>query len=296
MLQGYSAPGNPPTCAGLRPSRLLQPNLTTLRCWAGGFSPHVPRSALITDLAPGPRSVLAQASSVAPVVNTSSTSKTRKLSTWLPGRVAKAPRTDSQRSSKLSTCLSGRARVPISSTALCGNPSLLASGLESSTAWLYPRSRCRSRCRGTGTTTFAASAPPQRLNLLESQQQNRPHHCAFIPRKASRLLKNAYDRSCRPGRATPLPLWSPTQAKATRKSRKGCRARVRTMPGNPSKSGPGSHLSIAFRRCTIRREKTLTTASLISASNPRTLRRRTSALLDALPSAIPSRNLNLFLF
>jgi hypothetical protein len=41
---------------------------------------------------------LEQASSVAPVVITSSTSKTRKLSTWVPGRVAKAPRTDSQRS------------------------------------------------------------------------------------------------------------------------------------------------------------------------------------------------------
>src|SRR5712671_7751650 len=105
----------------------------------------------ITDLAPASRSALAQASSVAPVVNTSSTSKTRILSTWLPGRVAKAPRTDSHLSSKLSTCLSGRARVRISSTALCGNRSLFASGLEISAAWLYPRSRSRSRYSGTGT-------------------------------------------------------------------------------------------------------------------------------------------------
>src|SRR5207245_3782739 len=83
-----------------------------------------------TDLAPASRSARAQASSVAPVVNTSSTSKTRRLSTWLPGRVAKAPRTDSQRSSKLSTCLSGRALVRINSTALCGNRSRFARGLE----------------------------------------------------------------------------------------------------------------------------------------------------------------------
>jgi hypothetical protein len=53
----------------------------------------------ITDLAPASRKVLAHESSVAPEVITSSTSKTRKLSTWLPGRVAKAPRTDSHRSS-----------------------------------------------------------------------------------------------------------------------------------------------------------------------------------------------------
>src|SRR5712664_1469286 len=60
----------------------------------------------ITDLAPAPRNALAQASRVAPVVITSSTSKTRRLSTLLPGRAAKAPRTESHRSSKLRICLS----------------------------------------------------------------------------------------------------------------------------------------------------------------------------------------------
>src|SRR5467141_5344672 len=79
-----------------------------------------------TDLAPASRSALAQASSVTPVVNTSSTSKPRTLSTWLPGRVAKAPRTDSHLSSKLSTCLPGRARMRINNTALCGKRSLFA--------------------------------------------------------------------------------------------------------------------------------------------------------------------------
>src|SRR6267154_5461648 len=48
----------------------------------------------MTDLAPLSHWARAQAFNVAPVVNTLSTSKTRRLSTWLPGRVAKAPRTD----------------------------------------------------------------------------------------------------------------------------------------------------------------------------------------------------------
>jgi hypothetical protein len=48
----------------------------------------------ITDLAPASRKTFAHESGVAPQVITSSTSKTHKLSTWLPGRVAKAPRTD----------------------------------------------------------------------------------------------------------------------------------------------------------------------------------------------------------
>jgi hypothetical protein len=45
-----------------------------------------------TPVAPASRNAFARASTVAPVVITSSTSKTRLLSTWLPGRVAKAPR------------------------------------------------------------------------------------------------------------------------------------------------------------------------------------------------------------
>src|SRR5258708_11815677 len=90
----------------------------------------------VTDLAPASRSARAQASRVAPVVNTSSTSKTRRLSTWLPWRVAKAPRTDSHRSSKLSICFSVLARVRIKSPALCANCSRVANGFEISAAWL----------------------------------------------------------------------------------------------------------------------------------------------------------------
>src|SRR5262249_39642698 len=57
---------------------------------------------------PASRSAFEQASSVAPVVITSSSSKTRRLSTWLPGGSSKAPRTTAQRSRSVNTSLCGR--------------------------------------------------------------------------------------------------------------------------------------------------------------------------------------------
>src|SRR5229473_699298 len=86
--------------------------------------------------APAPRNARAQASSVAPVVITSSTSKTLRLSTRLPGRAAKAPRTVSQRSCKLSFSLSGRGFVRTSSADRNGSPSCRANGRAISSAWL----------------------------------------------------------------------------------------------------------------------------------------------------------------
>jgi hypothetical protein len=50
-----------------------------------------------TDLAPASRNARTHASSVAPVVITSSSSRIRKLSTRPPSRIAKAPRTGSHR-------------------------------------------------------------------------------------------------------------------------------------------------------------------------------------------------------
>src|SRR5713101_7877544 len=80
-----------------------------------------------TSAAPASRSAFAQASSVAPVVITSSTSKTRSLSTWLPGHVAKAPRTASHVSLDVRRCLSGRGRFLTKSTPWCGSLSRFAS-------------------------------------------------------------------------------------------------------------------------------------------------------------------------
>src|SRR5260370_1385408 len=57
-----------------------------------------------TVLAPALRNAFAHASSVAPVVITLSTSKTRLLSTWLPEPVAKALRTAFERSRRRSLC------------------------------------------------------------------------------------------------------------------------------------------------------------------------------------------------
>src|SRR6516225_9222000 len=46
-------------------------------------------------------------SSVAPVVITSSSNKTRRLPTWLPGRISKAPRTAAHRSRSVNTSCAG---------------------------------------------------------------------------------------------------------------------------------------------------------------------------------------------
>src|SRR5580658_7057302 len=99
-LRGHTALGNRPTLAGLRSSRY--PKLTTLRyrlpLSMAGWEFLAARAALSprTDLEPDSRNARAQTSSVALVVNTSSTSKTRLLSIGLPGRVAKAPRIEAR--------------------------------------------------------------------------------------------------------------------------------------------------------------------------------------------------------
>src|SRR5260370_5008289 len=90
---GCSAPGNPPTCAGLLPSRFLPPIIPFSGAWqriSDGPRHGQPNYRLGSAVAPR----RAKASSGAPVVNALFTSKKRRLSTWLPGRVAKAPRTD----------------------------------------------------------------------------------------------------------------------------------------------------------------------------------------------------------
>src|ERR1700719_597956 len=133
--RGCGAPGNRPCLAVVRSWRFPRVRCYR-RCSAAFFRTARATVNPITDLAPASRKVLAHESNVAPEVITSSTSKTRKLSTWLPGRVAKAPRTDSHRSSKLSKCLSGRGRILVSKTDLYGSPSCLASGLAIGAAWL----------------------------------------------------------------------------------------------------------------------------------------------------------------
>src|SRR5713226_1161293 len=75
-LRGYGAPGNRPTCAGLRPLGFLGLFYHSTELGTGFWTARATVSPA-TDLAPASRNALEQASSVAPDVNTLSTSKTR---------------------------------------------------------------------------------------------------------------------------------------------------------------------------------------------------------------------------
>ena len=222
----------------------------------------------ITDLAPASRSARALASSVAPVVNTSSTSKKRKLSTWLPGRVAKAPRTDSQRSSNLSTCLSGRARVRTSSNALCGKRSLLANSLESRAADCIaarvlvrdavvlepPRPRRSHRPRRSlfqraGLQSTPPAAQSARISAAESPAPPRfPTMQNYAPSQRHTLSWQAGQSSgCSDSRFNPGSGRPQTSHKmpSTRASDER----------HSSHSGTGWRSSSAGRRCGIRKER-----------------------------------------
>jgi hypothetical protein len=110
-----------------------------------------------SDLAPESSNARAHASSVAPVVTTSSTSKTRSLSTWLPGRVANAPRAISDGSAIGSTRFCGRSRVRTSK--LLSQHSLRAAAIAtaSNAAGFKPRSWRRFPWGGTGSPISAAN-------------------------------------------------------------------------------------------------------------------------------------------
>ncbi len=223
----------------------------------------------ITDLAPASRRARALASSVAPVVNTSSTSKPPRLSTWLPGRVAKAPCTDSQGSSKLSTCVSGRARVRTSSNALCGKRSLLANGLESRAADCIParvlvrdvvvlepprlrRSHCpqRSLFQPAGLQSTPPAAQSARISAAESPPRPRfPTMQNYAPSRRHTFCPG------KRGRAAAAPTPDSIRAAAAHKPRIRSRAHVQAMKGILRIAEPGWRSSPACRRCGIRKER-----------------------------------------
>jgi len=73
-------------------------------------------------------------------------------------------------------------------------------------------------------------ARPQRLNLLEFQQQNRPHHRVFLRCKTTRPRKGIRFPGKR-GRAAAAPTPDSIRAAAAHKPRIRCRARVQAMNG-----------------------------------------------------------------
>jgi hypothetical protein len=138
LLGGCGAPGNRQNQTVVRSSRSLGYNYSPMPVGVSRFTALATVNP-ITDLAPASSNALAHASSVAPVVITSSTSKKRLLSTRLPGRVAKTPRTIRQLSSLVSMCLSGWALERVSKTAFSGSRSRLATSRAISSTWLNPR-------------------------------------------------------------------------------------------------------------------------------------------------------------
>jgi hypothetical protein len=112
-----------------------------------------------TDLAPASHNACEHASSVAPVVTTSSSSRIRKLSTRPPCGIAKAPRSASHRSSRRSECFSGRGRDSINKTGtLAGRESLTGRQRSAEDVHLVEATLVRPcRCSGTGTILSAAS-------------------------------------------------------------------------------------------------------------------------------------------
>src|SRR5246127_1611542 len=88
--------------------------------------------------APASRNPRAHAPSFTPVVITSSSNKTRKLSTRPPSRMAKAPPAASERSSLRSLCFSGRGLARVKRTGRCASfKSLANEELEKSLFHLF---------------------------------------------------------------------------------------------------------------------------------------------------------------
>ena len=263
-LRGCNAPGNRPTFAGLRPSRVSR--VTTHWNLAGGsWRPGLPSAPLPIWRPPpatlGHRHRVSLQWSIHHLTVRRGGCQPACLDVWQK-RHARTPIL-----LQSEDCFSGPARVRISRTALYGNPSRFASGLESSAAWLYPRSRSRWRCSGTGTTTSATSAlpcpftssasrlrepGPQRLKLFVFQQQHR----AFLNRNASRPFKGVcLVPASRAERRPPLvpdrfrPGVSPARGRP-QTSQAGCGTATNDAR-QAWRSARGSRSSATRRRCGI---------------------------------------------
>ncbi len=118
-----------------------------------------------TSRAPHPTSTCAQASSVAPVVATSSISTRTRSETRAAVRdrqrrvhpeSANAPSTFLRRAAASRAACDRVARAR-RSTRQTGRPVTRPTAIARSSAWLKPRRQCRHACNGTGTSASAAS-------------------------------------------------------------------------------------------------------------------------------------------
>ena len=202
QLGGFGAPGNRQDGTVVRSSRSLRVQLLADAMSASLVSLLLRLLDRLPTWLQLQAKRLAHASSVAPVVITSSTSKTRLLSTWLPGRVAKAPRTMRQRSSLLSMCLSGRALVRMSRTVFRGRSQPLRHFSSDQfrlveAAFAFARSVERHRDDDVTGQAIAfcdrgdllAEVGGQRIDPLKFQQDDRAYQRAAVGRVAPGTLE-----------------------------------------------------------------------------------------------------------
>jgi hypothetical protein len=157
-LRGCAPPGDRPPCAGLVPLSLPSTILPFHRaCESISYRPGHGKSDPWTRCPPRPKA-RAQPSRVSAVVNTSSTSRTRRLSTWLPECVAKAPRTDSQRL-RMRMRLPGRLRSNGARSRFADERFWTAGMSTAGPAPFFLGRRCSAWPRGRLPAAFAAFPP-----------------------------------------------------------------------------------------------------------------------------------------
>lgn len=148
-------------------------------------------AATYTSWAPAASSALEQAAAVAPVVITSSTSRTRRPRTWRPAR--KADCTFWWRCSGGSEFCTGVARTRLSHLR-DGSRSVLATAAASSTAALVPRTARRRQCIGTGTTTSTRTAS----RCSSTRRPRRLPNAIASGSPAGRFARNTASRTLSP--------------------------------------------------------------------------------------------------
>lgn len=181
-----------------------------------------------TCAAPARRSAPAHSDAVAPVVNTSSTSRILRSLTTSGCLVTKAPRTRSTRSRRLA-CLVDRPEPRRRSRSVnTGTPSVRPTPTARSAAWLYPREMKRAGLRGT-QATMSGPGRPERSQVA----------AIIIPIPPAESHRLAYFKD------STMPLIAPAQMNTARADDAGSRrAQMQeSRSGAPQRLHSGSGLT-----------------------------------------------------
>ncbi len=241
---------------------------------------HTARAAVRTKTARAPASsrARAQAEAVAPVVNTSSTSRTLRPRTSRGRVTAKAPSTLSRRARASMPARGARCvRRARGSRASRGRPAPLATADASRAAWLKPRSRSRAGWSGTGTDerrrversppgglTQHAREPRGHERLSLQAQHGRAQRALVEPagarrRELFRVAAPAADGRPNAPPAPPLPRARRTSSRASRRPRRAASRpstrRTRASPRGARRSGRRTRRTPAGRRARAPRRR-----------------------------------------